>query len=126
MPTSPLPNFAGGRPLPAASAAAGVRALRRAPPPTRPPPARPAFFRNPALVSPSSASFASCAASRTTASISEPIFVLLRFRGGLSPTCGGREPPDHRKGNLFDTKSAQNARECVILLGVGRDPQGMD
>src|SRR5215218_2592438 len=77
MPTSPLPNFAGGRPLPAAIAAAGVRALSRAPPPTSPPPASPAFFRNPALVSPSSASVASCAASRTTASISE-LIVLLR------------------------------------------------
>src|SRR5690242_1060764 len=91
MPTSPLPNLAGGRPLPAAIAAAGVRALSRAPPPTRPPPASPAFFRKPALVSPSRASLASWVASATTASISELIFFLrgsgvsfpnLRWIGG--------------------------------------------
>src|SRR6186997_3662338 len=105
MPTSPLPNFAGGRPFPAAIAAAGVRALSRAPPTISPPPAIPAFFRKPALVSPSSASVASCSASRTTASISE-LIVLLRVLGPFPHPAQGIEERITGKG-FFSIRDRQ-------------------
>ena len=121
---SPLPNLAGGRPLPAAIAAAGVRALSRAPPPTRPPPARPAFFRKPSpgvalqrlgrlvrgFAAPLRRSLSSC--------------VLLRGPGWSFPTLRRPGASGSPEGKSFRYEIAKNASKCAILLCVGRDPIG--
>src|SRR6201746_2077876 len=102
MPTAPLPNEGGGRPLPlpAAIAPAGLNAPSRAPPPMTAPPARPAFLRKPRRVSPlSSASAASCAVSRTAPSPSTRSreisgFMTAPFYEGGGHGCGGRARTD--------------------------------
>src|ERR1700722_12648122 len=68
MPTSPLPNFAGGRPLPDDANALGASAKTIAPPPTIAPPARPAFLRKPRRVSPETSAAASRSAPSTSTS----------------------------------------------------------
>src|SRR6185503_4263619 len=147
MPMSPLPNFAGGRPLPfAAAAPAGVSAESRAPEPITAAPPRPAFLRNARRLSPSSsASTASWWVSARASSWSNcesSLWELIRLPPDGELVMDGGCCRSLREADMNGSKSlsigltepsvagrAQGCNEsltCAYTSSYGRDPRGMD